>query len=192
MIRDKVKEVSLTQTLIHAAEPATQPRRSDLARARAGDEAAFERLIRALEGAFYRVARTMLGSREDCMDAIQETVLTIWQRMDTVREEQYFQTWAIRVLINHCRGIARKAKSTLPLEYAQQAVAAPGDMHTVLREAIARLKEPERLVVVLFYVEGFSVSETAAILRIPAGTVKSRLHRARKQLGMEMKEEDRQ
>ena len=63
-------------------------------------QADFIRRARACERRLYRVARTMLPREADCEDAVQEALLRAWDRLDTLRNEAYFETWLIRILIN--------------------------------------------------------------------------------------------
>jgi len=58
----------------------------------------------------YRIARTILRNDEDCRDAMQEAALRAWEKRYTLREEKYFGTWLIRILINECRNIQRKRR----------------------------------------------------------------------------------
>ena len=59
--------------------------------------------VRGCERRLYRVARTMLRSDADCEDAVQEALLKAWSKLGSLREEQFFETWLIRILINECR-----------------------------------------------------------------------------------------
>ena len=158
-----------------------------------GNVEAFGVLVRENEQLLFSVAAACFQDPGDRADAVQEALLTAWHRIGTLREEPFFRTWLVRILINRCKSILRK-KRPLPLEEGQAArLAGPSadagprlDVH----RALARLDEKTRLAAVLYYMEGCSLSETAGILRIPEGTAKSRLYRARQQLKRELKEYD--
>ena len=83
-------------------------------RARSGDKEAFVQLMEESKLSLLAAARAILKDEEDVADAMQETVLTAFQKLCTLREEKYFKTWLIRILINHCYTILRRRK-TVPL-----------------------------------------------------------------------------
>lgn len=133
----------------------------------------------------YRVAWAILGNKADCHDAMQETLLKAWAARHTLRDERYFTTWLVRILINECRAIQRKrAKQVLIPDSYQAGETNLPDMD--LRHAIDTLPEKLRLPLVLHHLEGYPVNDIAQILRTPAGTVKNRLMEARKRLRYEL------
>ena len=143
------------------------------------DDEAFAGAIVALTDTLYRVACTQLRQRADQEDAVQECLLRAWHKRHTLREERYLQTWLIRILINECHRIQRRGKRTV----LQDEMALPAyDQPTYLRDVFVSVPENYRLPMLLHYMEGMSVAETARTLRIPQGTVKSRLARGRKAL----------
>jgi len=143
--------------------------------------------VRVCERRLYRVARTMLRSDADCEDAVQEALLRAWAKLHTLREEQFFETWLIRILINECRMIwRRRPKAT---EEIPESLAAPGEDRSLI-DALMNLPEKYRIPVELHYIEGYGMSEISRMLFIPEGTVKWRLSRARALLRNELGEED--
>ena len=145
------------------------------------DRDSFIAEIEACSGMMYRVAWSILRNNADCEDALQEAALKAWEKRGHLRNETYFRTWITRILINACYDTQRKRRRVIPLdEVAERAAAASPDPTLTL--ALEALPEKLRLPLSLHYLEGFSVEEIARILRIPAGTVKSRLHQARNQL----------
>jgi len=153
------------------------------------DREAFAARAAACERKLYRVARTMLRSVADCEDAVQEALLRAWKNRDSLRELRYFDTWLVRILINECRNLHRRRPMTVPLEVAESA-SVPEAEGTVALAALDGLSEKLRLVMVLHYVEGYPVEEITELLRIPAGTVKWRLHQGRRRLRERMERED--
>ena len=149
----------------------------------------FSTRVLEVEGMLYRVAYGILLNQSDCADAVQEALMRGWEKLHTLREEEYFRTWLTRILINQCYSILRRRRFFLPLDSART-VAAPQDADTELHDAIARLDNKMRLPLVLHYMEGYSVEEIAAMLSVPAGTVKTRLMRARKQLRAALSDAD--
>lgn len=153
------------------------------------DEREFVERAQTMERRLYRTCATLLCSDADCADAVQETLIRAWRGIGALRQEQYFETWLTRIAINECRKLLRRRKSTAQLDERMPAsTGCPPD--GALREALNALDERLRLVVLLHFVNGFTLEETAHILRVPAGTVKSRLHRARQQLRRSLYEED--
>ena len=152
---------------------------------------AFTEGITAMTGQLYRVSCGLLRSEADREDAVQETILRAWEKLDTLKHEEFFQTWVVRILINECRSIGRQRGRVIPMEELPAPVneTAPSDERTrELRRAVMSLPDALRLPVILHYVEGYDVAEAGKILGIPVGTVKSRLSRARKQLKLELEE----
>lgn len=144
------------------------------------DKADFTCRVLNAENSLYRVAKTILINNADCEDAVQETILRAWERQSTLRQPEYFKTWLTRILINECNRLAKKRPDTMALEDCGELAAADGGpVDADLREGILRLPRKLRTAVVLYYIEGYSVQETAQLTRVPAGTVKSRLSKAR-------------
>ena len=142
------------------------------------------------EASMYHIAKSILICESDCEDAVQEAVLKAFTKLSTLREEKYFKTWLIRILINECYRKKRNQKKYVPFEeYAVQQPACGSD-YSYLYQAVMKLKEPIRIVIVLHYIEGYSVDEVGKLLKIPAGTVKSRLYSGRALLKEELKDEE--
>lgn len=148
--------------------------------------------VRAMERKLYRIAHAILWSDADCADAIQEAVFRGWMKRGTLREERYFETWLIRILINECRNLLRRqqaAPAALCEEICAGSGAEPGaDLH--LRAALRALPEKFRTPLLLHHLEGYSLGETAQILRLSPALVKSRLHQARIALRKNLKAGD--
>lgn len=145
------------------------------------DKTEFQTAVLSAERILYRVAKTILRSDEDCADAVQEAILKAWIALPRLREERYFSTWLTRILINECLAVKRRNGRLADMETIPEP-AAPEKDDSSLYEALAALPEKLRLTVELHYIEGYSVEETARILGVPAGTVKSRLSNGRKLL----------
>lgn len=148
----------------------------------------FIQRVRACERRLYRVARTMLPQECDCEDAVQEALLRAWDRLDTLRQEAFFETWLIRILINQCKTFYRRR----PPEPAELTVdiPQPPSEETPLLEALMNLPHKQRITLELHYIEGYSVAETARILCLPEGTVKWRLKKGREQLKQSIRQEE--
>ncbi|MBR2796843.1 MAG: RNA polymerase sigma factor [Clostridia bacterium] len=148
----------------------------------------FIQRVRACERRLYRVARTMLPQECDCEDAVQEALLRAWDRRETLRQEAYFDTWLIRILINQCKTFYRR-RPPEPAELTEDIPQVTSE-ETPLLEALMALPRKQRVALELHYIEGYSVAETARILRLPEGTVKWRLKRGRELLKESLKREE--
>ena len=149
----------------------------------------FTEQITAREQTLYRVARSILKREPDQQDAVQETVAKAWAKRDSLRDERMFGTWITRILINECNTVIRRHRRiVLMQDWQEDALTTPDafSQTTGVEEAMDALPEKLRLPVVLHYMEGFSLAEIADILHIPLGTVKVRLHDARKALKLEL------
>ena len=150
------------------------------------DKDKFTQNVLEAETTMYRVAKSIMVNESDCEDAVSGAVLKAYEKLHTLKEERYFKTWLIRILINECYRIKRAARSVIPLEEYAESIADDNSGYSELYSAIMKLKPQQRIAIVLHYIEGYSVEETGKILRVPAGTVKSRLHSARKELREEL------
>ncbi len=153
------------------------------------DKQEFTGRVRAISDMLYRVACGQLRDHNDRCDAVQEAVLKAWNRRHTLRNEQYFETWLVRILINECHSIQRRKARVLPMESVPDPEAHTDDTTAELREAILQLPEKLRMPVILHYMEGYDSNEIARMLRVPAGTVRTRLMRARNQLKLFLDDE---
>ncbi|APM37679.1 RNA polymerase sigma factor [Clostridium kluyveri] len=135
----------------------------------------------------YHVSKSILTHEQDCEDAVQGAILKAYNKLGTLKKEQYFRTWLIRILINECYSLKRKEYSQVSYEeYFESAKADDKKDYSELYLAIKNLPERIRITIVLYYVEGYTVEEIKQILKIPAGTVKSRLAKGRKLLKIKL------
>ncbi len=142
---------------------------------------AFTELMQLYLKDMYRTAIAILLNDEDAADAVQDTILACWEKLDMLKSPQYFKTWMTRILINNCYRIRKHAKNTEALkEHEEPSVY--DEYNLELKEALSFLDEKYRIVMTLFYSEGYRIDEIAGILKIPKSTVQTRLHRGRKKL----------
>ncbi|PTM59533.1 RNA polymerase sigma factor [Desmospora activa] len=154
-------------------------------RAQAGDREAVVALLRELETPIYRTAYYTLGHEQDAMDAAQEALLRIYRKLNTFRGDADIRTWAQRIAVNTAIDAARRRKDVLSLQEDRINGGSPVErsaIYTDVREAIRRLPEPQRSVVLLRHIQDFSYQEIADTLELPVNTVKSHLFRGRKKL----------
>lgn len=149
---------------------------------------AFIREVRNAETMLYHISKSILKNDADCGDAVQETLLKVYEKLPMLKEEKFFRTWITRILINECKGILRKQKKVVPYEdYMDNERLSEENRYHHLYMAIMELPEDLRILVTLYYIEGFSQKEISEILE---GTIKSRLSRARDFLKVQLSDEE--
>ena len=142
-----------------------------------------------LKKRLYRTALLYLGSESMALDAVDEAVYKGFCAYRKLRQEEYFDTWMTRILINVCNSELRRrrretAVAELPETAAEEFDALP------LKDAIARLPSQLRAVVVLRYFTGLTLAQTAQALDIPQGTAATRHRRALGLLKLELEEKE--
>jgi RNA polymerase sigma-70 factor (ECF subfamily) len=140
----------------------------------------------------YRLSVAILGDEADARDAAQDTFITAWRQIRGVRDPDRFDAWLQRVAVNAARmthrSRRRRGVREIPQSHLGQSsndglTANLADADGRLLDAALRtLRIDQRSILVLHHLEGRSIEELAAVLDIPAGTVKSRLHAARRAL----------
>lgn len=151
-------------------------------KAKRHDPDAFTELMESQKYVFYKTARAILSNDEDATDAIQETILTCWEKLDGLKEDRFFRTWVTRILINKCYDILRTSQKVIYMEDYPEIPIWEEENPAEWKEMLSVLEEDYRLVVTLYYAQGFKTKEIASILGIPDSTVRTRLSRAREQL----------
>lgn len=152
------------------------------------DKSEFTRRVQDAQEMLYRITYGLLRNPQDRLDAVQEAILKAWCARHRLREPRYFETWLVRILINECHNRQRAQSKLLPLD-AEPIQEARDD--SALRDAILALPEKLRIPIMLHYMEGYKVDEIARMLRIPSGTVRTRLRRARATLKTLLEDPDR-
>ena len=171
-------------------------------RLQARDTQAFEQLIEDHQSRIYNLIFRMLGNHEEAEDLLQEVFITVFKKIDGFRGESSLSTWIYRIATNHC--INRKKYLTRRKHYSKSSygdlsereqsesgggltenlprpdeMAEGKQMEQAIQQAISTLDDEYRVVLILRDVQNLSYDEIEQILDVPAGTVKSRLHRAR-------------
>ena len=165
-------------------------------RAKAGDVDAFALLVRAHESAARRLAHLLCGTDAD--DATQEAFVKSWYSLHHYREEAPFRSWLLRVVANEAHNRRRAAgrrshhelrlvgdRSAVTSARSPEAVAVDDERRRRLLTAVDQLPTKLRDVVVCRHLLELSETETASVLALPAGTVKSRLSRGLDRLRVE-------
>ena len=142
-------------------------------------------LILESQHQMYATAKAILKDDHDCADAIQETIVKAFAKLDTLRKDRFVKTWLMRILMNECYNICRRSEKVLPIDQYMEQIETPQkerENYGELYEAVQELREELRIPVVLYYVEDLSCQEIAEMLDISEGAVQKRLARAREKL----------
>lgn len=180
-----------------------EPAGDTVRRAQAGDVAAFDQLVRTRLDRSFRFACAVLGNEADAADAVQDAYVTAWRELPRLRDPDRFDGWLGRIVLNSCRQTMRRRGrvrelSLDGLEPTDTGIHPPGQRsdpvlvaeRDALARAIGRLTLDQRAILALHHLEERSVGEIAARLGIPSGTVKWRLHAARRALERALAIED--
>jgi RNA polymerase sigma-70 factor (ECF subfamily) len=160
------------------------PTEAELAEAcRRGNVRAFERLYQIHSARMKSLAFHLLGSRADAEDTVQEAFLKVCRAAHGFEGHSSLSTWIYRILINCCYDAIRKrqrlAESPAPSDFRAETNV---PLKVALQRALNALNERQRMVFLLFEVEGLRHSEIAAVLEVPEGTSRSWLFEAKSQL----------
>jgi len=180
-------------------------------RARAGDLAAFDQLIRRHQDQVYSVAYRMLGNEDDAADVAQDVFLACFRHLHSYRGASKFSTWLHRIAVNTVKNLWSRRKrqkqnqtdsldtpetpdDCAPIELLTdpapnpRQLAAGGELMALLEKRLLELEPSFREVIVLRFIEGMSYEEIAEMTEEPLGTIKSRIFRARRLLSELMKD----
>lgn len=155
--------------------------------ARSGDRRAANRLAARWYPRLMRTALRLLSDRHEAEEAVQEAWAGICRGWPRLSDSAMFPGWAFGILRRKCADRIRKAQThrsrTAPLDAAPEPVqSAQGELRVEIDQALAALSDDHRLTAILFFGEGLSLNEIAAVTGVPVGTAKSRIFHARKHL----------
>jgi len=161
-----------------------------ITKAKEGDRQAFGQIIKSLEARLYRAAFLLCGEKEEAKDLLQETFLNLYQSLPRFQEKSSLYTYSYRILINlNHKRIRKKRKPLVPLPDNVRSPSSSSaasfereEKNERLRAAINRLPHLLQEAIILRYLEELSYQEIASRLGIIEGTVKSRLHNAKRVL----------
>jgi len=177
-----------------AAVPTTQRYDDDgtaAQRVLAGDLDSFESIVTRWQGPLVNLAYRYCRNRGEAEEMAQEAFMKIYQGLGKWRQDSRFSTWLYAVASNHYRSAMRRRRPIwADMEKIEQMVPAGDRAQEVdeisqaeaIRRAVASLPPKYRDVTVLYYFQDQDLAETSRIMSLPSGTVKARLHRARKML----------
>jgi RNA polymerase sigma-70 factor (ECF subfamily) len=170
-------------------------------RAQRGELAAFDQLVATRLDRSFRFACSVLGNEHDARDAVQDAYVIVWRELPRLREPERFDAWLGRIVLNSCRQALRHRSRIReislggqPFEGLQTRRGQADPARVVERDAIGqaldRLTVDQRAILAMHHLEELSIADIAARLGIPGGTVKWRLHAARRALEQALANED--
>lgn len=149
-------------------------------RSKKGDKEAFVLLMDMNRQMLYNTALLVLHNEDDALDAIQDAILACWESLPTLKKEQYFKTWLVRILLNKCRDIQRRQSHYALVEELPETGSQPDwDTPMDVGRALGQLASQDQLVLSLYYYDGMSARQIARALDISEGAVRVRLSRSR-------------
>ena len=154
------------------------------------DKSSFEQLYLQQLPGLYRLAMSILHHRDDAQDAVQQSVLEAWKKVDHIRGGKE-KAYLARIVINECHNIQRRRQRVTPVfAFPEQSKDNLTAEVCVLKESLNAIPEKLRTPFLLVYMEGYSEKEAAEALGITLYSVKSRLKRSKQKLKIELGEED--
>jgi RNA polymerase sigma-70 factor (ECF subfamily) len=193
------RDVAMETVIVRDRPPARPGDIPVIDRAAHGDTVAFEQLIAPRLDQLLRTAWAIVGNEADARDAVQEACLSAWRELPRLRDIDRFDAWLGRVLVNRCRMLLRARgrvrEIAMPDGFDAESPptggpAAVDDAELVAR-AFDRLDPDARALLVLHHLRHEPVARIASVLGIPIGTVKWRLHAARRALELALAGESR-
>lgn len=158
-------------------------------KAQKGDKNAFTDAILQIRNDLYKIAKTRISSDDDIEDLIQDTMIETYKHIKKLREPEKFKMWVIKILINKCNKLYKKKyrKDISIDEYNLEKyiiLNSQKDIEDDLNfyHLIKDLKYEERIVLVLHYMEQYSVKDISKILKINENTIKTHLYRSREKI----------
>ena len=156
-----------------------------------GDTEAFIELMEQHRDQMYKTAWAILKNDADVADVLQDTILTCYEKLGTLRQPEYFNTWMIRILVNKCYEVCSYYRR---FDGTGNVPERPAYDHPLdgegFRELLAMTDEKNHLILTLYYADGCSIAEISSILNMKENTVKTRLARAREQIRRNLDEKD--
>ncbi len=189
-------------------DPARAQFLQTLQRAKEGDKKAFEEIYQLYHRRIYNAVYGMLSDPDDAQDVTQDVFMRLHDALPTLRADEAFSTYLYRIALNLCRDRARRKKRVRfqsmdtpradsegdvePMDFPDQGklpeeTLANDELQTRVRQAVQTLSTDHKAVIVMHHFQGMEVNDIANILKVPTGTVKSRLARGRDQLHRKLK-----
>ena len=166
-------------------------------KAQKGDKNAFTYIILQIRNDLYKIAKTRISSDDDIEDLIQDTMIETYKHIKKLREPEKFKMWVIKILVNKCNKLYKKKyRNDISIdEYNMENYIILNSQKDIEDDLnfyylIKKLKYEERIVLILHYMEQYSVKDISKILKINENTVKTHLFRARERIKKDLNEKE--
>lgn len=155
-------------------------------KAKKGDKDSFTKLMITVEKELYHVAKARLKNDADVYDAIQETTIIAYKNIEKLKENQYFKTWIIRILINETNLIYKRNKKINLIPFEEIINVQKNNSQSIENADVKldfnficnKLKEEDRTIIILYYMDRFTDREIGKMLNLKVNTVKTKRMRA--------------
>lgn len=172
--------------------------------AQKGNKEALLQLILADQDAYYRLAYTYMGNEHDAMDAMEDMIVTLYEKIGQLQKKEAFYSWSKTILVNRCKTLLRKKESFLLLESGEEVPLDPSTDDNPFRHSeseidmnllLSHLNAQQREAIELRYVHDLPYQTIADVTGVPLGTTKSRIsqgiHKLKLIIGGDLYENDR-
>ncbi|NMA03212.1 MAG: sigma-70 family RNA polymerase sigma factor [Clostridiales bacterium] len=155
-------------------------------RAKQGDKDALVRLIMDKQSDYYKLAFVYMRNKEDSLDAMADMIITLYEKIHQLKKPETFYSWSKTILVNRCKKLLKDRSKLVRLDAIKDhgcvAELKENEDKIILGEHLSKLNEKHREVIRLRYFLGLDYKTMSRILKIPVGTVKSRIHTGLKSL----------
>ncbi len=157
----------------------------------AGNKESFEQLLILEEEKLFYTALSYVGQKEDALDAIQEAACKAYLTVHQLKHPEFFSTWLFRILIHECYRLLKKGQKIMPYEESEllnrlQEQKSVMEYPIDLSDAIQHLNHSQQMAIILFYYHDLPIKDIAEVMEKPVSTIKTYLHRGKKQLKREL------
>lgn len=151
-----------------------------------GDEKAFNKIFIEINDDLYKIAKSRINNEDDIADAVQETMIETFRSIKKLRDPCQFKKWVITILINKCNRIYRRKykKDVSYEEYNFEYFSSSCNLESNIEfyEMLKDLKYEEKIIIILYYLEQYTVKDIKKILKMNENTVTTHLYRARQKI----------
>ncbi len=155
-------------------------------KAQNGDRNAFNKIFIAINDDLYKIAKSRISNEDDIADAVQETMIATFKNIKKLRDPSQFKKWVITILINKCNRIYRRKykKDVSYEEYNFESFSSSCNLESNIEfyEMLKDLKYEEKIIIILYYLEQYTVKDIKKILKMNENTVTTHLYRARQKI----------
>lgn len=148
--------------------------------AKKGDKDALLKLVMAQQGDYYKLAYVYMKNQDDALDALQDMILILYENIKKLKKEDSFYSWSKTILVNSCKSKLKKRNKTISIDEIKEesidGVYIESEERIVLEEHLSKLSEIHQEVIKLRYFLDLDYDSISKVLKIPLGTVKSRLN----------------